>query len=226
MGRGLVEAEDDLRATNPPTNEPLMAALTDDFVRNKYDLKRLMRQIMGSDTYQRSSVAFGINRLDDRYFSHFNAHRLDAEPLLDAIAAVTDVPTEYKDLPAKTRASQVRDNQVASYFLTIFGRPAREKTCACERGRDPSVAQALHLSNGDAVNPRLRAPNGAVARAVSLSDNDAEDQLYLSALCRYPTQAEKTAITQMLANSKQDRRAAIEDMYWAVLTSREFLFDH
>jgi hypothetical protein len=241
MGRGLVEAEDDLRATNPPTNAPLMDALADEFVKNGYDVKRLIREILVSTTYQRSSQAVGVNGADDEYFSHYIVRRLSAEPLLDAIAKVTGVDSEYKDMPKGTRALQLKDNQVESYFLSAFGRPLREKTCACERQQDPDVAQALQLSNGDVINSRLRAAGSAVEKLVNAaaSDKDAVEGLYLSALCRYPTSTELATVTSLIESEstgsgttltaemkKQSRRAALEDLYWSVLTSREFVFSH
>ena len=235
MGRGVVEAEDDLRATNPPTNAPLMDALADEFVRNGYDIKQLIREILLSATYQRSSEPVGVNRADERYFSHYIVRRLPAEPLLDAIAQVTGVPTEYKDITKGTHALQLKDSQVDSYFLTAFGRPLREKTCACERQQDPDVAQALQLSNGDVINARLKAAGNAVEKLVNTgaSDKDAIESLYLAAFCRYPTPPEVETTQRLLdagtpGNSsllsietkKQSRRAALEDLYWAVL-SRE-----
>lgn len=239
MGRGIVEAEDDLRATNPPTNAPLMDALSDEFIKNGYDIKKLIREILVSDTYQRSSDPVGVNRTDVRYFSHYIVRRLAAEPLLDAIAQVTGIATEFKDLPKSTRALQLKDNQVASYFLTAFGRPVREKTCACERQQDPDVAQALHLSNGDVINARLRTAGSAVEMQVKtgVSDREALDRLYLTAYCRYPTAKEADAELALLASGSAPssakmetntlaHREALEDVYWAVLTSREFVFNH
>lgn len=231
MGKGLVEAEDDLRATNPPSNEPLMAALEQDFVKNGYDVRGLIRNIVSSEAYQRTSSPVGANATDHRYYSHYIIRRLPAEPLLDAISTVTAVPTEFKDIPKSTRALQLKDSQVASYFLTAFGRPAREKTCSCERQSDANIAQALHLSNGDTINTRLQMKDGAVDRLLKAgaSDKQIVDHLYLAALCRYPSLTESAADIRELTSAQNDialRRQIVEDIFWAVLSSREFLFNH
>jgi len=236
LGRGLVEAEDDLRLTNPPSNQELLDALADDFVKNGYDVKRLIRQIMSSAAYQRSADPVGVNTQDNRYYSRYLVRRLPAEVLLDALSQVTGVPTTFEGYPKGTRALQLRDSQVASYFLTAFGRPQREQTCSCERQEETNVAQALHLANGDTINQKLRAPDGVIDRLIRTKADDAEvlNELYLSALCRYPTEAERAKLLPLLANvdaeehhRKSDaRRAALEDLFWAVLTSKEFLFNH
>lgn len=239
MGRGLVEAEDDLRLTNPPSNQALFDALAADFVQNGYDVKRLIRQIMHSAAYQRSANPVGINAKDDRYYSRYLVRRLPAEVLLDALAQVTGVPTAFEGYPKGTRALQLRDSQVASYFLTAFGRPPREQTCSCERQQETSVAQALHLVNGDTLNQKLRATGGVIERLVRAEADDAEvlRALYLAALCRYPTEEERARLLPLLAESAPDplaldseneaaRRAVLEDLFWAVLTSKEFLFNH
>ncbi len=239
MGRGLVEAVDDLRLTNPPSNQDLLDALAQEFIRSGYDVKRLIRTILLSEAYQRSAEPVGINARDDRYYSHYIVRRLPAEVMLDALAQVTGVPTVFEGYPAGTRALQLRDSQVSSYFLTAFGRPVREQTCACERQETPTVAQALHLVNGDTVNQKLRAPGGVIDSLFSgeASDEEVVNELYLSALSRYPTPEEKVKLLKVLAESpldpfatvaqqRQTRRAALEDLYWAVLTDREFLFNH
>ncbi len=239
MGRGLVEAEDDLRLTNPPSNQELFDALAKDFISGGFDVKGLIRKIMLSDAYQRSAAPVGINVKDDRYYSHYIVRRLSAEALLDAYSQVTGVPTDFPGNPKGTRALQLRDSQVSTYFLSAFGRPQREQTCSCERTQEPSVAQALHLANGDTVNMKLRAAGGFIDGLVRTQADDEEtlDALYLSALSRRPTQAERTKLLPVLAASRPDpldseakwrevRRPALEDLFWAVLTDREFLFNH
>ena len=162
LGRGLVEAEDDLRETNPPTNQELFDALAKDFIRHKYDVKHLVRTSMNSATYQRSSNPMPGNSTDDRFYSHYLVRRLSAEVLLDAYSQATGVPTPFthvysgvegdvaatNSFPPGTRALQLPDSRVASRFLDGFGRPGREQTCSCERQQDSSVSQALHLNNG------------------------------------------------------------------------------
>src|SRR5207253_2905359 len=203
MGRGLVEAEDDLRLTNPPSNEELLTALTGAFVRHGFDVKWLIRTIMNSDTYQRSSAPVAGNETDQKYYSHYIVRRLPAEVILDALSQVTGVPTEFKEYPKGWRALQLPDSRVDSYFLTAFGRPERVTTCSCERQQEPSVAQALHLANGDTVNQKLQAGDGVVARLVEegAPDEVVLRRLYLSALSRLPTEAERRAILPALAGA-------------------------
>jgi hypothetical protein len=236
MGRGLVEPEDDLRLTNPPSNEELLAALTAVFVRHGFDVKWLIRTIMNSETYQRSSVPVMGNEADQKYYSHYIVRRLPAEVILDALSQVTGVPTEFAGYPKGGRALQLPDSQVDSYFLAAFGRPQRVTTCSCERQQEPSVAQALHLANGDTVNQKLEAADGVITKLVeqSVPDEAVLRRLSLSALSRLPTEAEQRAILPALAAAppggapaaKTARRQALEDLFWATLTGREFLFNH
>jgi len=238
FGVGLVEKVDDLRISNPATNEELLAACANYLVEKKYDLKELMRAIMQSATYQRSSDPLPQNQVDALYYSHYYPRRLKAEVMLDALSQVTDVPSEFKeteapnkfkDLPKGTRALQLADSSVVSYFLDAFGRPERKITCDCERSDEPSMPQVLHLYNGVTLNKKLQAPESAVAKALaSGKSNEAiVDDLYLAALSRQPSDEEKAKLIGILAGSPEaERRAALEDLYWSVLTSREFLFQH
>jgi hypothetical protein len=242
LGRGLVEAEDDLRETNPPTNAELFDALARDFVKNKYDVKHLIRTIMNSAVYQRSSKPVAGNEGDDRFYSRYLVRRLSAEVILDAYSQVTGVPTPFTHLlsnardsttpyggfPLGTRALQLPDSLVASPFLDAFGRPERANTCSCERSQDSSVGQALHLNNGETLNTKLRAKESLVTKwlAEKISDQEAIRRLYMAALCREPTAKEQETFVRMLADmGKEDRREALEDLFWAVLTSREFIFN-
>jgi hypothetical protein len=231
MGRGLVEAEDDLRLTNPPSNEELLAALTQDFVSHGFDVKHLIRTIMGSAAYQRSSVARKENAHDQKYYSTYLPRRLPAEVLLDSISQVTGVPTDFAGYAKGTRALQLADSQVASYFLTAFGRPERVQTCSCERMEEPNIAQALHLSNGDTINGKLRAPGGTIDKllAESLTDEALLERLYALAFARPPTPREREKILPVLREASADpktRREAVEDVLAAMLTTKEFLFNH
>src|SRR5574341_1225170 len=172
MGRGLVEAVDDMRATNPPSNEELLNALTKDFSDHGFDIKHLIRTIMNSAAYQRSSKPNEANKQDERHYSRYIIKRLPAEAMLDAISQITGVPTEFPGQPPGTRAMQLPDPRVNSYFLTIFGKPPRLATCECERTSEPSVTQALHVINGDTINQKLRAPGGIVDSFVKLGVSD------------------------------------------------------
>ena len=246
MGRGLVEAEDDLRETNPPSNAALFTALADDFVKNKYDVKHLMRTILNSAAYQRSSKPLKENAADDRFYSRYLVRRLPGEVILDAYSDLTGVATPFDKItsaagdatspigsyPRGTRAVQVPDSLATSQFLDAFGRAERIQTCACERTSDASVTQALHLNNGYTLNDKLRDPNSVVTKwiAEKLKDEDIVDRVFLSGLSRVPTPAEKKKFLDILADGSKDgpqsRRETIEDFVWAVLTGREFLFNH
>jgi hypothetical protein len=227
LGRGLVNPIDDLRATNPASNEELFAELTADFVEHGFDVKRLIRTTLTSATYQRSADTDETNVKDDRYYSHHLTRRLPAEVILDAYSQVTGVPTRFDGYPAGTRALQLPDTKIDSYFLTVFGRPERVLTSAAERQMDPTLPQALHAINGDTLNKKLAdadARIGALSRSQA-SNGEIADDIYLSALSRLPSAAERKAIVASM-DAGGDRRQIVEDLGWAVLTSREFLFTH
>lgn len=237
FGRGLVDPEDDLRATNPPSDAALMDWLVDDFRAHGHDVRHLIRTIMTSAAYQRSSDPVPGNETDTKYLSHYVVKRLPAEVMLDVIAAVTGVPDAFEGYPAGWRSLQLPDSEVASDFLEQFGRPGRESTCSCERADEPSLSQALHLANGSTINDKLRDDRGAAARAAASDESwDAIlDRLFESALSRSPTEAERARIVPLLESAaaglsgdelKAARRQAVEDLYWGVLTGREFVFNH
>lgn len=246
LGRGLVEAEDDLRQTNPATNEELFAALQIDLVAHHFDLKHLMRTIMNSATYQRTSKPLPENTADDRFYSHYLVRRLSAEVILDAYSQATGVPTPFTHIysgvegglaasssyPEGTRALQLPDSRVASRFLDSFGRPDRTQTCSCERQQDSSVTQALHLNNGQTLNDKLKSPKSRIEQWLKddIRNDDAVRRVFLLALCRPPTPAELAKFEQLLAEAGKDaqtkRREMLEDLFWAVLTGREFMFNH
>lgn len=239
FGVGLVEAVDDLRLTNPASNEELLAAAAGHLIANRYDLKELMRAILQSETYQRSSQPLPANKADERFYSRYYPRRLRAEVLLDAISQVTAVPTEFQagtpdsrkpgaKLPKIKRALNLPDAFVESYFLNAFGKPDRLITCECERSNEPSMTQVLHLYNGDTVNQKLAKPGSAAEKAAAETDNaKIVEGLYLGAFARLPRDDEKAKLAEALSDASADeRRQAIEDLYWSVLTSREFLFNH
>jgi hypothetical protein len=244
LGRGLVEAEDDLRATNPPTNPELFDALAKDFVDKHYDVKHLIRTVMNSSTYQRSSKPVPGNETDDRFYSHYLVRRLSAEVLLDAYSQATGVPTpftqvgtgtggrqNYGGYPLGTRALQLPDSLVVSSFLDSFGRPERAITCSCERQQDSSVSQALHVSNGRTLNDKIRARNSRVEAWLkdNIGDEEAVRRIFVVGLSREPTPAEMTKFKGFLAEATADpmtgRRGALEDLFWSVLASKEFAFN-
>jgi hypothetical protein len=242
FGVGLVDPVDDLRLSNPASNDELLVSATKFLVDNNFDLKALMRAILQSNTYQASSEPEGAGRDEARYYSHYYPRRLTAEVALDAISQVTSVPTEFNQIefpgadlvktefyPKGTRALQLYDSAVVSRFLRTFGRNQRAITCQCERSNEPSLVQALHISNGDTIRGKLTAKNGKV-ESVTASGQPLYrviEDLYLSALARYPTDDEVARLLAATSVAKDsDRRATIEDLYWAVLSSREFMFNH
>jgi hypothetical protein len=238
MGRGLAHPVDDVRATNPASNEELFSALVKDFVEHGFDIKRLIRLIMNSSIYQLSSQANETNQNDNIYYSKYIIKRLPAETLLDALSQVTGVPTPFPGMPLGTRAMQLPDTQIASQFLTIFGRPARIICDVSERSSDPTISQALHVINGDTLNKKLSDPNGFINLflKVGLSDSRILEQLTLAAFSRYPTEQEKKEWLALLEQAKlkngtpeairEARKQALEDLAWALLTSKEFMFNH
>lgn len=229
LGVGLVENVDDLRLTNPPSNEKLLAALADHLSENDYDLKSLMRVILQSKTYQRSSRSVAGNESDTRFYSHFYPRRLQAEVLLDAMSQATGVPTKFKDRPVGTRALQLRDVSIDSYFLDTFGRPERLITCTCERSDEPSMVQVLHIVNGDTLNQKLAAKDNRLDAGLAREQPDYAlvEELYLAALSRFPTDTEMAQILQVLTQTNsQEKRLVFEDLLWGIISSKEFLFNH
>jgi hypothetical protein len=238
FGVGLVEAVDDLRLTNPASNEELFDAATQYLIDNKYDLKALMRAILTSATYQRSSLTLPSNVTDTRFYSHYYPKRMTAEVLIDGLSQVTQVPTQFKvrygdadlkDQPLGKRAMELPDVDAASYFLKSFGRPARQITCECERTNTPTMVQVLHISNGDTLNNKLTKDDNRLSKHLSagLTDDQIMDDLYLAALSRRPTDEERVQLNAAIAAAGPDgRRAVWEDVYWGVLSSKEFLFNH
>lgn len=229
FGRGLIDPEDDVRATNPASDEPLMDWLVADFRAHGHDVKHLIRTVMNSALYARSSVPAPGDTADAKHLSRYPVKRLPAEVILDAIARVAEVPASFPGYPAGWRSLQLPDSKVESTFLSSFGRPERLNTCSCERSSEPSMTQALHLANGATVNDKLRDPKGAVSRVIGAKATDAEviDRLFLAALTRKPTDHERSKLLAILAEAGADgRRQAIEDLYWAALTGNEFLFNH
>lgn len=228
MGRGLVEPEDDLRVTNPPSNPALMDALADSFLRSGFDLKQLIRMICQSHSYQLSSDALPENLGDKRSHSRYYPKRLAAEVLLDAVDRVTLASTEFQHMPPETRAVALPDTGFPSYFLTVFGQPQATTACECERTGEANLAQSLHLLNSEEVQGKLSAENGRAARLAATDPaDDAQqiDELYQITLARMPTASERQAILDYIAQ-QTDRRAAMEDLVWSLLNSKEFLFNH
>jgi hypothetical protein len=226
-GKGIVDPVDDFRDSNPSANDELLEALAKDFVEHQFDLKHLIRVIMNSRTYQLSAQGNDFNKDDTKYFSHAVTKLLTAEQLLDALCQVTEVQEKYAGMPAGTRAVQLPDGEVNHPFLKTFGQPARELACECEREGDSNLAQALQLINGPTVNEKMRAANNRIGRLLSkkASESDILNDLYLSTLSRLPTEGDAKVCLEHVAKAA-DKRKAWEDVHWALINSKEFLFRH
>jgi hypothetical protein len=226
LGVGLVEPVDDLRASNPPSNIPLWQALNRDFVGSKFDLRHLMRAIVLSRVYQLSSTTTSDNETDARFYSHFLARRIAAEPLLDAVSQVCQSPQRFDGYPVGMRAIQLADPGVKTYFLSVFGRSDRVTACACERGGEVTLPQLLHLQNGDDVLAKIREPDGRVARLLKqhAANGPLIDELFLAALGRPPSDEQRATIEQAFAAGPREEVA--HDLVWALLNSKEFAFNH
>jgi hypothetical protein len=227
MGRGLVEPIDDMRVTNPPSNPALLDALARDLVEHKFDVKHLIRTIMTSSTYQLSAEPLPDNEQDEQNYARAYPKRIIAEVLLDAMSLVTGTQENFGGLPQGTRAIQLPDESVGSYFLDVFGRPTRETPCECERPKEANLAQTLHLLNSGELQQKIVAGQGRIARLMKEKRPDSEivDDVYLAAFSRLPTEKERTTVLDYVAK-QTDKKAAWEDLVWAVLNSKEFLFNH
>lgn len=239
FNRGLVEPEDDMRETNPPVNPELLSALAADFIKSGYDLKKLIRTIATSTTYQLSAVPNAHNAKDRQNFSRYYPKRLNAEVLYDAVNSLLDVETNFADQAPGTRAVALPDNSYnqSTYFLSVFGRPDSSSACECERTQEASLAQSLHLLNAADIQTQLARGNG---RADTLTkdtrpDDDKITDLYHIALSRDPNADEvKFARSHLEKKTKaktgdeafKGKKEAYEDILWALLNTKEFLFNH
>lgn len=233
FGRGLVEPNDDFRAANPPANPELLDTLAADFAAHKFDVKHLVRVILNSQTYQLSAETDDTNRDDAVNFSHALIQPLKAEPLLDAFSRVLEAPVKFDGFPLGIRAAQLPDAQVGARgvlpgagprFLKAFGKPDRQLSCECERGDETTLVQAFQLLTGGLLHQMLTRPDNRLDRLLNDGKDDATivEELYLSALCRSPSEREKAGALTLVARSK-DRRAGLEDVAWGILNAKEFL---
>jgi hypothetical protein len=233
MGRGVVDPNDDFRESNPSANGPLLDALAKGLADHRFDLKHLVRAIMSSRTYQLSSVPNASNEEDETNFSHALIRPLPAEPLLDAVARVSEVPVAFDGYPVGLRATQLPGMPVARRnqkvgdgfkFLRVFGKPERLLNCDCERNDNSTMAQALQLITGALVNKAVSEPDNRLGRLLKAGKSNREivEELFLASLSRLPRDAERTALVARVERSVE-RRAALEDVLWALLSSKEFL---
>lgn len=241
FGRGLIEPEDDIRDTNPPTNPALLEALEKHFISSGFDLKNLVREITRSQAYQLSEKPNEYNLADRQNYSRYYPRRLQAETLLDAIDDLAETQTSFANLPAGTRAVALPDNSYnrSSAFLKVFGRPEGESVCECERVQSSSLAQSLHLINAAEIKSKLANPKGRAER-LAKEDRPVEEkvrELYLAAFAREPRPEEMKIATQYLAEPRlgadgkpvdaaRAARENFQDLLWALINTKEFLFNH
>ena len=226
MGKGIINEVDDVRVSNPAVNEPLLQELSKRFSTYKYDFKKLVRDICVSRTYQLATQTNKTNEKDGTNFSHGALRRMRAEVLFDAISQVTETKNKFGGLPLGARAVQIANGNTSNYFLTTFGRAKRESVCACEVKMEPNLSQALHLLNGDTGNSKIKQGN-VVGKLVDQGLNEVQvvERLYVRCLARMPTEKEMKIISGVLAAEK-DKKGVLEDVFWSLLNSREFLFNH
>lgn len=226
FGIGIVEPVDDFRISNPASNPELLDELGKRFTESNYDLKKLVRDICNSRTYQRSTHRNPTNELDEVNFAHANLRRIKAENLLDMISEVTETKDKFPGLPLGARAVQIANGETSTYFLTTFGRATRETVCSCEVKMEPTLSQALHLLNGDTVNAKIA--QGGVVKKLLESMKFPEERitnLYIRSLARTPTKEELEKLAPLLAPGTNQEQV-LTDIFWALLNSREFLFNH
>jgi hypothetical protein len=227
FGHGIIDPVDDIRASNPPTNPALLDALAKDFVDHKFDLRYAMRTIANSRTYQASIATNEWNANDGDNFSHAIPRRLSAEELMDAVAMATGVRPVFAETPPDTSAEQLTDPHIGKDgFLDLFGRPPRESSCECERRSDLSLPQALNLVNGKTISDAVVDSNGRIAKAVlgGRSDRQLVEELYLATLSRMPSAAEVDRGLEYLKDGPS-RAARAQDLLWALLNSKGFLYN-
>ncbi len=226
FGIGIVEPVDDIRVSNPASNPELFAALGEKLTSYNYDFKQLVRDICSSQAYQRASQPNASNESDLTNFSHARIRRIPAENLLDCLSQVTDVPDKFRGLPLGARAVQIADGGTSNYFLTSFGRSARLTACAAEATTEPTLSQALHMINGDTISRKIGQSNWLQSQ-LDAGKTPAEiiETIYVACLSRKPT-AEETQALEAIVASDGNVRHGVDDVLWAVLNSREFLFNH
>ncbi|MBS0204045.1 MAG: DUF1553 domain-containing protein [Planctomycetes bacterium] len=223
---GIVDPVDDVRVSNPPSNAPLLAELAKRFTESNYDFKALVRDICRSEAYQRTTEKNPSNETDERNFASQTLRRIKAESMLDIISEVTSTKDKFPRLPLGARAVQIADGATSTYFLTTFGRATRETACSCEVKMEPTLSQALHLLNGDTTNNKIQ-QGGLIAAMLKekVPPEEIVEKLYIRCLSRKPTSEEAAALKPLFAEGS-DAKRSLDDIFWALLNSREFLFNH
>jgi Protein of unknown function (DUF1553)/Protein of unknown function (DUF1549) len=226
FGQGIIDPVDDVRISNPASNPELLAELGKKFTEYKYDFKKLVRDICTSRTYQLSTQPNKSNEGDTRNFAKAPLRRIKAETFLDCISEVTETKNKFPGLPQGARAVQIADGGISTYFLTTFGRATRETVCSCEVKLEPTLSQSLHLLNGDTTTQKIAAGNVVGKWLEAKKPPEAlVDELYVRCVGRKPDDKERAKITAALA-ADPDKKRALEDLFWALLNTREFMFNH
>lgn len=227
MGVGVVDPVDDIRISNPPSNPELFEKLGQKLVEYDFDFRALVRDICNSQAYQRSTASNETNAHDERNYARAVVRRIGAENLLDCVVQVTESPDKFRGLPLGARAVQIADGSTSNYFLTSFGRAPRDTVCDCEASTEPSLSQALHLLNGDSIHNKIVA--GKVIdrwlRDEGLTADQVLERIYIRCLTREPTPVEQEALSEMVADADNEL-AGLQDVFWAILNGREFIFNH
>jgi hypothetical protein len=228
LGRGIVEPVDDFRISNPPSNPELLEWLAADFVRHQFDLKHLIRTILKSAAYQRSSLPNDSNLADQRNFAKATRRRLPAEVLLDAVGDLTGARDTFAGLAPGSRAVQTWNHKLSSDFMDAFGRPNSSLECPCERERKPTLVQSLHLMNSPQLQSKLAAAKGRATlwAAASKPASEAVREMYISAFSREPDASELDACLAHLNRPGIDRTEAVQDLLWTLINTAEFVFNH
>jgi hypothetical protein len=226
FGKGIIDPVDDVRISNPASNESLLAELANKFIEYNYDFKSLVRDICNSRTYQLSTKTNSTNESDTSNFSHAVLRRVRAEVLLDVISQITETKNKFRGLPIGARAVQIADGNTSNYFLNTFGRARRLTVCSCEVKAEPNLSQALHLINGQTLQGKIQ--QGNVVGKMVVAKKPPEEiiqHLYLRCLGRKPNAEELKNLLGMV-DAEANKQQALEDVFWALLNSREFLFNH
>jgi Protein of unknown function (DUF1549)/Protein of unknown function (DUF1553) len=226
FGKGIIDEVDDVRVSNPPSNAELLTEMGKKFTEYKYDFKKLVRDICTSRTYQLSTVPNESNEGDTRNFARQSVRRIRAETMLDVISQATETKNKFPGLPLGARAVQIADGNVSTYFLSTFGRATRESVCSCEVKLEPTLSQSLHMLNGDATTNRIR-QGGLVQKRLAEKKNPDQiiEELYLRTLVRRPSPIEMDRLRAAL-NEEPDKAKGLEDVFWALMNTREFVFNH
>lgn len=229
FSRGIVEPEDDMRATNPPANPELLEGLSKHFIASGFDLKDLIRTICRSKTYQLSALPNEFNGSDKQNFSRYYPRRLSAEVLYDAFHQVTDTSENFGGMPQGTRAMQLADASNATYFLQVFGQPKGDTACECERSMDANLAQSLHLLNGREIQDKIARDGARTARLAADTSRSQEEkvrELYRWVFSREPAADELQVAISYLGRHTENPRRGFEDIVWALINTKEFQFNH